>query len=65
MARKTHLTQTHLNALNAVLQSVPVALEHAQRCQRCGMDVQQYVDALHAQRQFAEAVKAEHFPDHK
>jgi hypothetical protein len=56
------LNNTHLDAMNKVLASIPPALDLAQACQDCGWDVSEHIAQLEAQRQMATNVKAKFFP---
>jgi hypothetical protein len=56
------LTGDHLQALNKVLQAIPIGLELVKRCQACGLDVSEFQAQLEAQQRMAAALKAQFFP---
>lgn len=60
---KSPLSESHCNALDEALKSIMQTAETIRRCKACGLPVEQAEAENERQRQLAESLKRQFFPE--
>jgi hypothetical protein len=61
-ASASPLSAEHCKCLDQILAATPMALEVAQKCTDCGLDMSDQIAALKSQQETAAKLKATFFP---